>query len=74
MRIDTEKYEVVELGLADIGHYFEVDSDGNIYLVSPKSKENVIFKFDRFKSDGLFAMIKNNRLYCQREKEGESQH
>lgn len=45
--IDTERDEIIKVGLADIGHYFEVDSDGNIYIVSPKSKENIIFKFER---------------------------
>ena len=45
--IDTEKEEMVQIGLTDLGHYFDVDIDGNIYLVVPKSKKNIIFKFDR---------------------------
>jgi hypothetical protein len=49
--IDTERDDIVELGLADIGHYFIVDSEGNIYLISPKNRENAIFKFD---SNGNF--------------------
>jgi hypothetical protein len=46
-RIDTERDEVAEMGLTDIGHYFDIDSEGSIYLVSPKSKKDVIFKFDK---------------------------
>lgn len=46
-RIDTERDETAAMGLADIGHYFDIDSEGSIYLVSPKSKKNVIFKFDK---------------------------
>ena len=44
--IDTEKDEIANLGLTDIGA-FDVDSEGNIYMVSPKAKEKFIFKFDR---------------------------
>ncbi|MCJ7579058.1 MAG: 6-bladed beta-propeller [Candidatus Aminicenantes bacterium] len=44
--IDTERDDIVEIGLTDIGA-FDVDSEGNIYLVSPQANENFIFKFDR---------------------------
>lgn len=44
--IDTEKDEIVNLGLTDIGA-FDVDSEGNIYIVSPKASESMIFKFDK---------------------------
>ncbi len=43
--IDTEDDEIADLGLTDIGA-FDVDSEGNIYMVSPMAKENTIFKFD----------------------------
>jgi hypothetical protein len=49
--IDTEKDYVVERGLADIDN-FDVDSEGNIYCIYKKSKENCIFKFDK---NGSFA-------------------
>ena len=44
--IDTEKDEIAKLGLTDIGA-FDVDSEGNIYIVNPRATENIIFKFDR---------------------------
>jgi len=46
LSIDTERDDIVEIGLTDIGA-FDVDSEGNIYIVSPEAKENFIFKFDR---------------------------
>jgi len=45
--IDTEKASTAKLGLVDIGKYFDVDSEGNVYLVSPMGKGNTIFKFDK---------------------------
>jgi len=45
--IDTEDEKIAELGLTDIGGYFDADSSGNVYLVNPKGDESVIFKFDR---------------------------
>ena len=44
--IDTEKDEIAELGLTDI-FGFNVDSEGNIYIVNIQSKENLFFNFDR---------------------------
>jgi len=46
LSIDTERDDIAEIGLTDIGA-FDVDSEGNIYMVSPQAKENYIFKFDR---------------------------
>jgi len=44
--IDTEKDEIVALGLSDISG-FDVDSEGNIYLRNrPDSTEKHFFKFD----------------------------
>ena len=45
--IDTEKDSTTELGLVDIGNYFDVDPQGHVYLVSPMGKGNTIFKFDK---------------------------
>jgi len=44
--IDTENDDIAETGLTDIGA-FDVDSEGNIYMVCPKATENIFFKFDR---------------------------
>ena len=49
--IDTEDDKIAELGLTDIGGYFDADSNGNVYLVNPKGNESIIFQFDR---DGNF--------------------
>ncbi len=45
--IDTEDNTTAELGLTDIGVYFDVDSGGNIYLNSYQNAEGMILKFDR---------------------------
>jgi len=45
--IDTGKDTTAELGLVDIGKYFDVDPQGNVYLVSLMGKGNTIFKFDK---------------------------
>jgi outer membrane protein assembly factor BamB len=45
--IDTENDKIAELGLTDIGYYFDVDSQGNIYLAGYENTEGMIFKFDR---------------------------
>lgn len=50
--IDTERDEIAKLGLTDIGGFFDADSEGNIYLISPKSGENIVFAFDK---DGAFV-------------------
>ena len=44
--IDTERDEIAELGLIDIGA-FEVDAESNIYILCSRNKENPIFKFDK---------------------------
>ena len=51
-RIDTEKEEMAEIGLTDIWR-FDVDSEGNIYLLGYTIRENSLFKFD---NDGNFLM------------------
>lgn len=50
--IDTERNDIAELGLVDVDSFI-VDVEGNIYILSPKSGEKVIFKFDR---NGNFDM------------------
>lgn len=45
--IDTEDDTIAGLGLTDIGYYFDVDSEGYIYLVGYENAEGMIFKFDR---------------------------
>jgi hypothetical protein len=45
--IDTEDDETAELGLTDIGVYFDVDSEGNIFLNSYQNAEGMIFQFDK---------------------------
>jgi hypothetical protein len=45
LSIDTEREDLAEIGLTHISS-FNVDSEGNVYMVSPKSKENTIYKFD----------------------------
>lgn len=42
--IDTEKEEILKLGLTDI-ETFDVDPDGNIFIIQWQSKEHFIFKF-----------------------------
>jgi outer membrane protein assembly factor BamB len=49
--IDTEDDRIAQLGLTDIGLYFDVDSAGNIYLPNYENADSLIFKFDR---DGQF--------------------
>lgn len=44
--IDTENDAIAELGLTDIGLYFAVDSEGDIYLAGYENTEGMIFKFD----------------------------
>ena len=50
--IDTERNDIAELGLVDVDS-FAVDIEGNIYILSPRSGEKVIFKFNR---NGNFDM------------------
>jgi hypothetical protein len=45
LSINTERDDLAEIGLTGI-RSFVVDSEGNIFMISPKSKENFIFKFD----------------------------
>ncbi len=45
--IDTENDEIAELGLTDLGVYFDVDSKGNICLNSYENTDGMIFQFDR---------------------------
>jgi hypothetical protein len=47
--IDTEKDEIAELGVPDIGR-FDIDSEGNIYFL--QGRKNLVFKFDK---DGHFV-------------------
>ena len=42
LTIDTENNETAEMGLTDI-RYFDIDSDGKIFIANPKAKENYIF-------------------------------
>lgn len=47
--IDTESKEIEETGLVDIG-YFDIDSEGNIYvanIVSTEPEYKLVLKFDR---------------------------
>ena len=50
--IDTERNDIAKLGLVDVDS-FAVDIEGNIYILSPRSGEKVIFKFNR---NGNFDM------------------
>lgn len=43
--IDSEEEKYAELGLGDIAS-FDIDSEGNIYIVGRRTGENTIFKFD----------------------------
>ncbi len=47
--IDTENDEIAEIGLNDIWR-FDVDPEGNVYMVYLQSTENCIFKFDKYGS------------------------
>jgi len=44
--IDMESKEIEETGLVDID-YFDIDSEGNIYIVTTGPKYKLVFKFDR---------------------------
>ncbi len=44
--IDFEREDFAELGLTDLWG-FEIDSEGNIYILHFRGKENSVFKFDR---------------------------
>jgi hypothetical protein len=43
--IDTENEALFKLGLTGI-ETFDVDAEGNIYIIQWQSKENYVFKFD----------------------------
>jgi len=57
--IDTERKDLAERNFVDIGE-FDVDSEGNIYIESEKSGENLIFKFDP-KGSLIFSFAKKGR-------------
>jgi hypothetical protein len=42
--IDTEKEDILKIGLTDI-ETFDVDAEGNIFIIQWQSKENYVFKF-----------------------------
>lgn len=42
LAVDTENDQTAELGLTDIS-FFDVDSEGNIFIANAKSKENYVF-------------------------------
>jgi len=44
--IDAERNDLVNIGLTEI-HSFDVDSDGNIYILCFQNDDNLIFKFDK---------------------------
>jgi hypothetical protein len=44
--IDMESEEIEEIGFVDID-YFDLDSEGNIYIVSTDPKDKLVFKFDK---------------------------
>jgi hypothetical protein len=44
--IDTEKEGILQTGLTDIWD-FDVDSEGSVFLISYRSREYVLFKFDK---------------------------
>lgn len=44
--IDTERDELAELGLVDIGA-FDIDVDGNVYILCSKNDKNLVYKFDK---------------------------
>lgn len=45
MTIDTENDEIAETGLVDI-EAFDVDEEGNLYIIRWTSNENFVYKFD----------------------------
>lgn len=46
-KIDSERDDIAELGLADILFWFDVDSEGNIYFLDSRGSAGIwIFKFD----------------------------
>ncbi|MCP2518889.1 6-bladed beta-propeller [Candidatus Aminicenantes bacterium AC-335-K20] len=54
--IDTEKDEIAKTGLVDIEN-FDIDSEGNIYLLTGKGEKNLIYKFDK-NGNFLFSFCK----------------
>ena len=42
LTIDTENNETAEMGLTDI-RYFDIDSEGKIFIANPKAKEHYVF-------------------------------
>lgn len=46
--IDSERDDIAELGLADIGFWYDIDSKGNIYLLDFRGASDIwVFKFDK---------------------------
>ena len=43
--MDMESKEIEDIGFVDIGH-FDIDSEGNIYIVTTSFKDKFVFKFD----------------------------
>jgi len=54
--IDTEKDEIAKTGLVDIEN-FDIDSEGNIYLLTGKGGKNLIYKFNK-NGNFLFSFCK----------------
>jgi len=44
--VDTEQDSILKIGLTDIEN-FDVDPDGNLYLIRWRSDQNYIYKFDK---------------------------
>ena len=42
LTVDTENDQIAEMGLTNISH-FDIDSEGKIFIINPKAKENYIF-------------------------------
>jgi hypothetical protein len=42
LTIDTENNKIAEMGLTDI-RYFDIDSEGNVFIANPEAKESFIF-------------------------------
>jgi len=45
MFISQERLDLLEKGMMSMGE-FDVDDEGNIYIVGPRNRENFIYKFD----------------------------
>lgn len=45
LTIDTEREDIVQVGMGEAGE-FDVDGQGNIYIVAFKNQKNFIYRFD----------------------------